>query len=500
MDLRETYYLVPTLVEGTSDGKLRLRGVFAEADRPTANRRIYSRRLWEREIAKLQPKMEARGLFGELDHPTTPSTMLQRSSHLITNMYIDPNGQIIGEAEVLPNFHGGELKALCDAKCRIGISSRGVGSVQRNESGYDVVQEDFQLFTLDFVADPANAGAYPEIIRSESAPLTPPLTKVPQMEMNEATKSELKAELAKAISEAKAEIKREAREELLADPTVGGAKLTLESVKELLRPYLVTEDVNLAIAEKQDEVARLTRHMEEQRIQMEALQQDYERAANLAKQATFRLCFEQATYGDPDRNLIAKFVGDLDMYESIAEVKSKIDSIREDLEVRRQATRVQEEKLQAKLAEEAALRESERERVRMQESELRAESDKLRLVIDKQAMAIESFAVQLYIEERLRNHPRSAEIRGVMEAHDPRNRTEVDSIVEKFREPSRDSHMIESTRDNIRKHMGAPAAPVTPEVYSKLLKEERSGELSEVEHQFASLGLSISDIRLRTGI
>lgn len=150
-----------TLTEG-KEGQLIARGEFARCGVPTANKRIYAENLWKREIGKLKESIESKRAFGECDHPSDGKTKLQRVSHLITDLSIDDNGVIIGEAIILDTSKGKDLKAIADAGGQVGVSSRGYGSVQRNNEGYDVVQEDFNLLTFDFVADPANVTSYPK--------------------------------------------------------------------------------------------------------------------------------------------------------------------------------------------------------------------------------------------------------------------------------------------------------------------------------------------------
>lgn len=141
-------------------GPYEFAGKFAQADIPTSNKRIYSRNLWERELKKLERKIQEGKVYGELDHPSDGRTKLQRAAVLITGLNIDEQGQIIGRLKILDTSMGKELKAIVDGGGAIGISSRGYGSVRMNEDGYNVVQDDFNLMTFDPVADPAEESAY----------------------------------------------------------------------------------------------------------------------------------------------------------------------------------------------------------------------------------------------------------------------------------------------------------------------------------------------------
>lgn len=158
--------VIPTtfqvIEEAATEGKpkkLKIKGHFANCNEATANRRFYKQELWEREIAKLRPRMESRNLFGELDHPSDGKTLLTRVSHVITDMRIEGN-QVVGEAEILPTPTGQVLRSLVESGCKVGVSSRGYGSVKEDTNGNLVVQDDFSLATFDAVGDPA-AGAFP---------------------------------------------------------------------------------------------------------------------------------------------------------------------------------------------------------------------------------------------------------------------------------------------------------------------------------------------------
>lgn len=137
-------------------------GEFGFCGKPTANGRIYPRKLVEREIGRLRPKMESRGLYGELDHPDDGSTKLKRVSHLITDMRVESDGRVLGKLEVLGTPNGKILRNLIESGAQTGVSSRGVGSVKKNREGNFEVQEDFKLLTYDAVADPAWGEALPE--------------------------------------------------------------------------------------------------------------------------------------------------------------------------------------------------------------------------------------------------------------------------------------------------------------------------------------------------
>lgn len=164
MLLVDTTPLSITLEEANGGKKLIARGEFARSDTPTANKRLYRRSLWEREVSKLQKRIEERRVFGEADHPADGKTSINRISHVLTNLYIDEDGILIGEAEILPTERGKNLEAILKSGCKLGVSSRGTGTLKSLKTGIDEVQEDYSLNTFDFVVDPANVTSYPDIV------------------------------------------------------------------------------------------------------------------------------------------------------------------------------------------------------------------------------------------------------------------------------------------------------------------------------------------------
>jgi hypothetical protein len=151
------------LTESAEGGKhLIARGEFGRADVPTQNRRVYPRKIWEREIQRINEAMASGKVLGELDHPADGKTSLKRVSHIMTGLHMQDDGVIIGEAKILDNEYGRQLRSILEAGGAIGVSSRGMGSTNMGEDGSEVVQDDYQYMTHDFVADPAVLTSYPK--------------------------------------------------------------------------------------------------------------------------------------------------------------------------------------------------------------------------------------------------------------------------------------------------------------------------------------------------
>lgn len=148
----------------------KLRGVFGRCDEKNNNGRIYSKKILEREVIKIQEAMEERRLLGELDHPTNNAVRLSNVSHLITGLSFKGN-DLLGECELLDTPSGKVAQALVEGGVKIGISSRGMGTLSEQGDGTKQVNEDYKLVTFDLVADPSTRGAFPSIAESTQSKL-----------------------------------------------------------------------------------------------------------------------------------------------------------------------------------------------------------------------------------------------------------------------------------------------------------------------------------------
>ena len=152
--------------EGTAANKrLRVRGVFQKCDEQNNNGRVYPRKILESQVKAIQEKIGDRSLVGALDHPANDAIHLSQASHLITKLWVEKGGQVMGEAEILSTPNGKIVEALLQDNVKIGISSRGLGSVSEGTTG-KVVNEDFKLITFDLVSDPSTKGAFPSMCES----------------------------------------------------------------------------------------------------------------------------------------------------------------------------------------------------------------------------------------------------------------------------------------------------------------------------------------------
>jgi hypothetical protein len=161
--ITETIEEVSYLTEATESGKknLYITGPFLVYDKPNKNNRVYNREILAREVNRYNEEfVKTNRALGELGHPDTPSINLERVSHKIVSL--EDNGEcFIGKAMILDTPYGQIVKNFMDSGVNLGVSSRGMGSLQATKEGYNMVQDDFRLATAaDIVADPSAPGAF----------------------------------------------------------------------------------------------------------------------------------------------------------------------------------------------------------------------------------------------------------------------------------------------------------------------------------------------------
>ena len=146
-----------------NNGKLIVRGVLQRAESKNQNGRVYPKDILVREAKKYTDEfINERRAMGELDHPESSVVNLQNVSHNVKKMHFEGDN-LMGEVEVLGTPSGNILKELFKSGIKLGISSRGMGSVETvNENGKEAqeVQPDFELIAFDFVSNPSTHGAF----------------------------------------------------------------------------------------------------------------------------------------------------------------------------------------------------------------------------------------------------------------------------------------------------------------------------------------------------
>ena len=141
-----------------ANGATYLTGIMQKSDQLNGNGRIYPHNVLVREMKNYQKLIDERRALGELDHPEDSVVNLKNASHMVTDVWW--NGKdVMGKIKVLDTPSGNILKSLVDGGVKLGISSRGLGSVHEDNSGNTVVEDDFQLICFDFVSEPSTPGA-----------------------------------------------------------------------------------------------------------------------------------------------------------------------------------------------------------------------------------------------------------------------------------------------------------------------------------------------------
>lgn len=155
---------VVQLVEGVKSGEKEyfIEGVFMQSEIKNRNGRVYPKDVMKSEVARYVSEFVEPGrAFGELGHPEGPTINLDRVSHMIQSLTQEGNNWV-GRAKILSTPNGQIVKALIDDGAKLGVSSRGLGSIEE-KGGAQYVQDDFRLSTAaDIVADPSAPEAFVE--------------------------------------------------------------------------------------------------------------------------------------------------------------------------------------------------------------------------------------------------------------------------------------------------------------------------------------------------
>ena len=158
------YQISPVIIEENAKGQKEyfIEGVFMQSEIKNRNGRVYPKEIMQKEVNRYRKEfVEKDRAFGELGHPEGPTINLDKVSHLITSLEEDGNNYI-GRAKILSTPNGQIVRNLIDDGAKLGVSSRGLGSLEE-KGGAQYVKGDFQLATAaDIVADPSAPEAFVE--------------------------------------------------------------------------------------------------------------------------------------------------------------------------------------------------------------------------------------------------------------------------------------------------------------------------------------------------
>jgi hypothetical protein len=149
------------IVEKKEDGEKKyvIEGVFAQTDKKNRNGRVYPKPIMEKAVKQyVDTQVSKNRAVGELNHPEGPTVNLDKVSHLITDLKFEGN-DVVGKAQILDTPMGKIVKGLLDGGVQLGVSTRGMGSLEQ-QNGAMVVKDDFMLSTIDIVQDPSAPDAF----------------------------------------------------------------------------------------------------------------------------------------------------------------------------------------------------------------------------------------------------------------------------------------------------------------------------------------------------
>jgi hypothetical protein len=161
--IREVFEQTNTIVESKlGKGKeYFIEGIFLQSELKNRNGRMYPESIMDKEVGRyIKESVDKNRAYGELGHPDTPSINLDRVSHMIVSLRKEGTNYI-GKAKILETPMGQIARGLLDGGANLGVSSRALGSLQTNNEGVQIVQDDFMLSTAaDIVADPSAPDAF----------------------------------------------------------------------------------------------------------------------------------------------------------------------------------------------------------------------------------------------------------------------------------------------------------------------------------------------------
>ena len=158
--MNEDIKITEELNEATSEKSYFIEGIFMQAEQKNRNGRVYPKEVLMNEVDRYNKEYVAKNrALGELNHPQGPTVNLDRVSHMIKELR-QQGDDVYGKAKIMDTPMGDIAKNLIKEGAKLGVSSRGMGSLKQNKSGVNEVQKDFMLAAVDIVADPSAPNAF----------------------------------------------------------------------------------------------------------------------------------------------------------------------------------------------------------------------------------------------------------------------------------------------------------------------------------------------------
>ena len=159
-EMNEDIKITEELNEETSEKNYFIEGIFMQAEQKNRNGRVYPRSVLMDEVKRYNNEyVQKNRALGELNHPQGPTVNLDRVSHMIKELR-EQGDDVYGKAKIMDTPMGDIAKNLIKEGAKLGVSSRGMGSLKQNKSGVNEVQKDFMLAAVDIVADPSAPNAF----------------------------------------------------------------------------------------------------------------------------------------------------------------------------------------------------------------------------------------------------------------------------------------------------------------------------------------------------
>ena len=159
-EMNEDIKITEELNEATSEKSYFIEGIFMQAEQKNRNGRVYPKEVLMNEVDRYNKEYVAKNrALGELNHPQGPTVNLDRVSHMIKELR-QQGDDVYGKAKIMDTPMGDIAKNLIKEGAKLGVPSRGMGSLKQNKNGVNEVQKDFMLAAVDIVADPSAPNAF----------------------------------------------------------------------------------------------------------------------------------------------------------------------------------------------------------------------------------------------------------------------------------------------------------------------------------------------------
>jgi len=283
--------------------------------------------------------------------------------------------------------------------------------------------------------------------------------------------------------------------------------VALESVKALLRPYILPEDVEGVLSEKDAEISRLRKTLADKDLKMKDIEEEMEKLSFLAKTTGYKYFLEKNLGDSADAAIVRAAIGDVSGYTDLTSLKARLESVQREIGEKREKVRLDEEKRsaeidsrvaaeRAKLEEQLQVQASARDSMVTREKDLQETVEKLNEALEKSMLASKLQALQLYGERKITGHPRAAEVRKILENSRFSTQDEVDEIIESVHvasAPANGGDDQEALRARVRRltRGGISSTPV---------EEEKPRVKLQESTDYNGLGLGVEQIKKLSGI